>query len=133
MTPVLVLLAATATPTPSPAQLQPWEVSPGIEGFFWGFFVLALVSIVLFRSMTKHMRRVDHNQRLLERAEAERAEAERAGADGGAEGIPARPTTAGHTAAETGADGGPASGAGGPTRGSATPTTGPAGNAERTD
>lgn len=128
MTPVLVLLAATPTPSPSPAQLQPWEVSPGIEGFFWGFFVLALVSIVLFRSMTKHMRRVDHNQRLLERAEAERA-----GAAGGAEDVPARPTTAGHTAAETGADGGPASGAGGPTRGSATPTTGPAGNAERAD
>ncbi|WP_127129755.1 hypothetical protein [Georgenia sp. SYP-B2076] len=77
MTPVLVLLAATPTPAPPPTQMQPWEVSPGITGFFLGFFVLAVVCIPLFRSMNKHMRRVDHNQRLLERAEE--LEAERAG------------------------------------------------------
>ncbi|KAE8764763.1 hypothetical protein [Georgenia thermotolerans] len=76
MTPLVLLLAASPSPSPAPRELQPWDVSPGIEGFFWGFFILAVLAIPLFLSFTKHMRRVDHNARLREAEEARRAEAQ---------------------------------------------------------
>ena len=88
MTPFVLLLAASPSPSPAPTELKPWDVSPGIEGFFWGFFVLAVLAIPLFLSFTKHMRRVDHNARLREAEEARQAEAQgeqRAG-DGAPEG-----------------------------------------------
>ncbi len=75
MTPLVLLLAES--PSPGPRELQPWDVSPGIGGFFWGFFVLALLVIPLFLSFTRHMRRVDRNARLCQEAEeAQRAAAE---------------------------------------------------------
>jgi hypothetical protein len=83
MTPLVLLLAES--PSPAPKELQPWDVSPGIEGFFWGFFILAVLAIPLFLSLTKHMRRVDHNARLRQAAE-EAEEAERAAAEAGASG-----------------------------------------------
>jgi uncharacterized protein (DUF58 family) len=82
MTPLLVLMAETPTPTPAPTEMELWEVSPGIEGFLWGFMLLAVLVIPLFWSMTKHMRRVDHNERLRVQAEEAAAQAASAGADG---------------------------------------------------
>jgi hypothetical protein len=64
-----LLLAASPTPAPAPTQTEPWEVSPGLLGFLLGFFVLAIAVVPLFRSMAKHMRRVDHNERLRQAAE----------------------------------------------------------------
>ena len=64
----MILLAAT--PSPTPVEMEAWVVSPGLEGFFWGFFLLAAAAIPLFWSMTRHMRRVDRNARLRDEAEA---------------------------------------------------------------
>ncbi|GAA1627426.1 hypothetical protein [Georgenia ruanii] len=88
MTPLVLLLAASPSPSPAPRELQPWDVSPGIEGFFWGFFILAVLAIPLFWSFTKHMRRVDHNARLRAAEEARRTEAQgdRSADDGAPEG-----------------------------------------------
>ncbi|TRW43773.1 hypothetical protein [Georgenia yuyongxinii] len=85
MTPLLVLMAETPSPTPAPTELELWEVSPGIEGFVWGFLLLAVLVIPLFWSMTKHMRRVDHNERLRLQAEevAAQAASDGAGRPGG--------------------------------------------------
>jgi hypothetical protein len=66
----MTFVLLTESPTPAPAEMEPWEVSPGLEGFLLGFFLLALAVVPLFFSMTKHMRRVDHNERLRQRAEA---------------------------------------------------------------
>lgn len=74
------LLLLATTPAPAPVELEIWEVTPGIEGFVWGFFLLAVIAIPLFFSMTKHMRRVDHNERLRQRAEAEASAAGEAAA-----------------------------------------------------
>ncbi|WP_418607724.1 hypothetical protein [Georgenia sp. SUBG003] len=74
-----VLFAASPTPAPEPTEMEPWEVSPGLMGFLLGFFVLAVAVVPLFRSMAKHMRRVDHNERLRRAAE----EASRDGAPSG--------------------------------------------------
>jgi hypothetical protein len=78
----MTFVLLTESPTPAPAEMEPWEVSPGIEGFLLGFFLLALAVVPLFLSMTKHMRRVDHNERLRQRAEAEAGD----GPDGVVEG-----------------------------------------------
>lgn len=75
---MMPLLLAT-TPAPDPVELEIWEVSPGIEGFLWGFLLLAVLAIPLFLSLVKHMRRVDHNARVRQRAE-EAAAAEAASA-----------------------------------------------------
>ncbi|GAA4288737.1 hypothetical protein [Georgenia daeguensis] len=66
----MTFVLLTESPTPAPAEMEPWEVSPGLEGFLLGFFLLALAVVPLFLSMAKHMRRVDHNERLRQRAEA---------------------------------------------------------------
>jgi hypothetical protein len=78
---IYVLLAASPTPAPAPTQTEPWEVSPGLLGFLLGFFVLAIAVVPLFRSMAKHMRRVDQNERLRQAAEEQAASAS---PDGGA-------------------------------------------------
>jgi hypothetical protein len=72
----VLLLAESPTPAPAPTEMEPWEVSPGLLGFLFGFFLLAVAVVPLFLSMTKHMRRVDHNERLRQRAEEEAARAD---------------------------------------------------------
>ena len=64
------MILLPAAPTPTPVEMEAWVVSPGLEGFFWGFFLLAAAAIPLFWSMTRHMRRVDRNARLRDEAEA---------------------------------------------------------------
>lgn len=64
------MIVLAATPSPTPVEMEAWVVSPGLEGFFWGFFLLAAAAIPLFWSMTRHMRRVDRNARLRDEAEA---------------------------------------------------------------
>lgn len=61
-----------ATPTPTPVEMELWEVSPGLAGFFWGFFALAVLVIPLFWSMTRHMRTVERNARLREQEDRAR-------------------------------------------------------------
>ena len=69
------MILLVATPSPTPVEMEAWVVSPGLEGFFWGFFLLAAAAIPLFWSMTRHMRRVDRNARLRDEAEAAAAAA----------------------------------------------------------
>ncbi|MFC4554064.1 hypothetical protein [Georgenia faecalis] len=61
-------LGAEETPTPAPERRMTIDtVTPGIGGFL-AFFALALAAWLLFRSMTKHVRRVDHNARMQDAA-----------------------------------------------------------------
>ena len=61
-----VLLAGAETPT---GELQPWDVSPGIAGF-WAFFALAAAVVVLGFFVVRQMRRVDQGARLRAAEEA---------------------------------------------------------------
>lgn len=76
MTPLMLL---ATTPAPDPVEMEIWEVTPGIEGFLWGFLLLAVLAVPLFLSLVKHMRRVDHNARVRQREEEEAAAAAAAG------------------------------------------------------
>ncbi|PYG00874.1 hypothetical protein SAMN05216184_10228 [Georgenia satyanarayanai] len=73
----LVLLALSMqTPTP-PApdpEMTIYTVTPGIAGFIV-FVVLAFVGWLLFRSLTRHVRKVDHEGRRRAQDEAEGPEA----------------------------------------------------------
>ena len=79
-----LLLAAGETPTPpaTPEEFTIYTVTPGISGFI-AFFVLALVGWLLFRSLVRHIRKVDMNAAGRERAEQESG-ADPEQADGGA-------------------------------------------------
>ncbi len=68
-----VLLAESPSPGSEVGDIQPWEVTPGIMGFIFGFFLLAVALIPLFRSLVKHMRRVEHNAELRRREDEARA------------------------------------------------------------
>lgn len=75
MTPLLATLLLTQTPAPTPPAPDPemtiYTVTPGIAGFI-AFIVLALAGWLLFRSLTRHVRKVGfEGQR---RQEAQRAE-----------------------------------------------------------
>jgi len=76
--PVSTATAVVAQPTPTPSQepLTPLTVSPGLAGFI-PVFLIALASIVLFLSLTRHLRRVTVRQ-----AEIDATEREREGRDG---------------------------------------------------
>ena len=72
----LAVTASVATPTPSPSPgsdlqpgLEPGDVSPGLLGFL-PVFAIALVCIVLFRSLTTKLRGVRRRQELLDAEEA---------------------------------------------------------------
>lgn len=87
----LVGAVVTAVPSPAPspaAELDPYDVSPGLLGFLV-IFAVVLACIPLFRSMTGKVRRLEHRAR----AEAD-AEQDRAGVDaaqgGAAQGGPAQ-------------------------------------------
>lgn len=68
--------------------LDPAKVTPGIGGFLV-FFILALASWALYRSLTTHIRRVDVRARnLAEAAERRRAADQGAAAGAGSEDAP---------------------------------------------
>lgn len=46
------------TPSPTIDLSSAWDVSPGIEGFL-AFFILAVVLVVLVRSMLTHVRKAN--------------------------------------------------------------------------
>lgn len=55
-----VVLWAQSTPTPSQIAVPPEDItSPGLVGFLVTF-ALALVSVLLYLSLTKQLRRVNH-------------------------------------------------------------------------
>ncbi|HUX69648.1 MAG TPA: hypothetical protein VMV41_03965 [Cellulomonadaceae bacterium] len=61
---VLVRALAAATPSPAPATIPPADItSPGIVGFAFTFG-LALVCVLLFLSLTKQLRKVNHRAAL---------------------------------------------------------------------
>ncbi len=58
---VLAIALAAATPDPGPAHIpEPDTVSPGFAGFLT-VFLLAAATIVLVRSMVKHLRKVRYS------------------------------------------------------------------------
>ncbi len=80
--PLLTLASEqTPAPSPSPAEHTIYNVSPGISGFI-AFFVLALIGWLLFRSLVKHMRKVDQEKIRRER----QAEEDGGGPDAGTAG-----------------------------------------------
>jgi hypothetical protein len=57
------VLLATSTPSPGPSPViapDPDRVTPGVAGFLV-MFLLALATVVLLRSMTKHLRKVRYS------------------------------------------------------------------------
>ncbi|WP_043109790.1 hypothetical protein [Paraoerskovia marina] len=73
MSGLATLLVAAEDPDLRP-ELDPYDVSPGLVGFLV-MFVIALACILLFLSLTKHLRRSKHNESLRDR-EAHRGDAE---------------------------------------------------------
>ena len=67
------LTASVAEPSPRPTpvdgDLQPFEVSPGLAGFIPPFLI-ALACVLLFLSLTRHLRRVNVRQAEVDAAEA---------------------------------------------------------------
>ncbi|MBD8062563.1 hypothetical protein [Oceanitalea stevensii] len=71
---LLVLSAQTPTPPAPDPDMTIYTVTPGIAGFI-AFFVLAFVGWLLFRSLTKHVRKVEHEGRRRTESETEEPEA----------------------------------------------------------
>ncbi|ROS78621.1 hypothetical protein [Cellulomonas sp. PhB143] len=61
----VAVAAPSPSPTPGPLkpELSPYDVSPGLVGFL-AIFAVALAAVLLFLSLTKHLRRVRHNEEL---------------------------------------------------------------------
>lgn len=77
---LIVGLLGAATPSPEPATIPPADItSPGIVGFIFTFG-LALVCVLLFLSLTKHLRKV--NRRAAQLAQDEADEDARGTGDG---------------------------------------------------
>ncbi len=77
--PILLAVAdQTPSPSPTPTEHTIYTVTPGISGFI-AFFVLALVGWLLFRSLVKHVRRVD--QEALRREQSATTPADEPGED----------------------------------------------------
>jgi len=76
-----LLAVAAQTPDPTPSEMTIYTVSPGIAGFVV-FFVLALAGWLLFRSLTKHVRRIDHDELRRERTAQEAGAQDAAAAPG---------------------------------------------------
>ena len=60
----------TPSPSPSPESFSPLDVSPGLAGFI-PVFLIALACVVLFLSLTRHLRRVTVRQAQVDAAERE--------------------------------------------------------------
>ncbi|WP_182354805.1 hypothetical protein [Flaviflexus huanghaiensis] len=74
------------TPSPSPADIptEPWEASPGVEGFLLGFFLLGIALAFLMWSMNRHLRKIKHSATVEKRrveAEAKKSEQATKGSD----------------------------------------------------
>lgn len=63
---VAVVLGADPSPNPTEGTMRPgletWEVSPGLIGFLFTF-AIAVACVLLFLSMSKHLRKTSHNAR----------------------------------------------------------------------
>jgi|GEM_PF-3687704 len=61
-------LLADVDPAPAPSPtarvLEDWEVTPGLEGFL-ATFAVAAAAVVLFLSLSRHLRKADANAREL--------------------------------------------------------------------
>ena len=79
-----LVLAAAPAPSPSPTVTAATGGSPGFLGFVFTFG-LAAVAVLLFLSLTRHLRVVDRRAKQLEADEAAEAEAQERGADGASE------------------------------------------------
>ncbi|MFC8599508.1 MULTISPECIES: hypothetical protein [unclassified Isoptericola] len=100
MSAVWMLLATAPSPTPSPTQgPSELQVTPGLAGFV-ATFAVALACVLLFLSLTRHLRRARHNAEEQgipveepKHVGIRRAEEPAAGASGGAGDVPgdARP------------------------------------------
>lgn len=76
LTPLLLALSAeTPTPPAPDPEMTIYTVTPGLAGFI-AFFVLAFIGWLLFRSLTKHVRKVEHEGRRRTEREAEEPRAE---------------------------------------------------------
>ncbi|MFD6178122.1 MULTISPECIES: hypothetical protein [unclassified Isoptericola] len=118
MSALLVLVTTAPSPSPSPTQgPDELQVTPGLAGFV-ATFAVALACVLLFLSLTRHLRRAQHNaeERGLPIEEPKRVGFRRADEPGG---------TSGGTVAAPG-DGSP--GDGSPDDGS--PDAGPEGEAD---
>jgi hypothetical protein len=80
--------AAAPSPSPSPAdRLEDYEVTPGIEGFI-ATFAVVVVAILLFLSLTRHLRRATHNAQVQGLPVAEPRRVQGAGGRGSAGPLP---------------------------------------------
>lgn len=68
---------------------EPWEATPGVEGFLLGFFFIALAVALLMWAMNRSLRKINHNAKVeaadeanaKEEAAAQDAASQEAGAD----------------------------------------------------
>ncbi|WP_152192418.1 hypothetical protein [Georgenia satyanarayanai] len=70
LAPLVALRAQTPTPPAPDPEMTIYTVTPGIAGFI-AFFVLALIGWLLFRSLTRHVRKVEHERRRREESDVE--------------------------------------------------------------
>ncbi|MEG3614487.1 hypothetical protein [Isoptericola haloaureus] len=65
-TALLARVAADVAPAPSPSPtarvLEDWEVTPGLEGFL-ATFAIAVAAVLLFLSLSRHLRKADNYAR----------------------------------------------------------------------
>ena len=72
---------STPSPTPNPADIptEPWEATPGVEGFLLGFFLIGIALAFLMWSMNRRLRKINHaaasEKRRADEARAARADA----------------------------------------------------------
>lgn len=60
------------TDEPTDIPTEPWEATPGIEGFLLGFFFLGIALAFLMWSMNRHLRKIKHSASAERRKAAER-------------------------------------------------------------
>lgn len=73
----------TPSPTPNPADIptEPWEATPGVEGFLLGFFLIGIALAFLMWSMNRRLRKINHAA-TSEQRRADEARAAKAAASG---------------------------------------------------
>lgn len=86
----------TPSPTPNPADIptEPWEATPGVEGFLLGFFFLGIALAFLMWSMNRHLRRIKHAATSEQRRAEEARAAQTVAPDGADPAVTAQATTA---------------------------------------